>query len=244
MSRGIYVALSGALAQQNALDATATNIANASSPGFQKLRPIFKQELASAARRDPSLHYTSVSETALDTSSGAARVTERALDAVLPAGTYLGVEAPKGGGERYTRAVSLVVSPDGSVRTQSGANVVDESGKPIKADAARGEVRLAPNGSVNQGGAPIGKLRIVRFEKPEALSPEGGGLLAAGGAGAVTPVTDPIQVGAVEESNAQPVVAMTEMMTANRTFEAFQKVLETMGEADRKLLTTVPGALE
>jgi flagellar basal body rod protein FlgG len=37
---------------------------------------------------------------------------------------------------------------------------------------------------------------------------------------------------------------MTEMMQASRTFEAFQKVLDQFGEMDRKLLTTVPSAVE
>ena len=49
MSKGIYVALSGAVAQENALEATASNIANASTTGYQRLRPVFRQVLATAS---------------------------------------------------------------------------------------------------------------------------------------------------------------------------------------------------
>ena len=50
-----------------------------------------------------------------------------------------------------------------------------------------------------------------------------------------------IKVGAIEESNATTVSAMTDMVTATRTFEAFQRVIEAFREADRRVVTTVPG---
>jgi flagellar basal-body rod protein FlgF len=242
MSRGIYVALSGAMAQENALETTAANVANASSPGYQRLRPIFRQELARAGKVDPSLRYASVGEAGLDTQVGAARATGRALDAMLPQGVYLGVGAPKA--ERFTRAASLVVGPDGTLKTTSGHAVLSDTGTAVRVDPGAGEVRLSPEGNVLQGTATVAKLRLVRFERPERLAPEGKNVLGVGGAGQVTAAQDKIEVGALEESNAQPVVAMTELVGASRTFEAFQKVLDSMGEADRKLLTSVPGALE
>ncbi len=52
MSKGVYVALSGAMVQEQSLEATAKNIANASSAGYQRMRPVFKQALASAVNGD------------------------------------------------------------------------------------------------------------------------------------------------------------------------------------------------
>ncbi len=263
MSRGIWVALSGAVAQENSLETTATNVANASTLGYQRLRPVFREALASAAGRDPTLHFGTLQRTALDMSPGAVRKTDRALDAALPNGVYLAVssgvsakpaappdpsqpkapDAAQAGddrGERYTRAASLTVDKSGDLKTNSGSLVLDVSGAPIHVNAGGGEVRLHPDGSVVQQGATLGKLKLVRFEKPDALVPEGNGRLAATYAGSMTPAKEEIQVGAVEESNAEPVLSMTEMMMANRTFEAFQRILDTLGEDDRKLLTTVP----
>ena len=115
---------------------------------------------------------------------------------------------------------------------------------PIKAAPGGGPVRIDPDGSVKQGTNTIGKLKLVTFETPGALEHEGSGLLSGNSAGAVTPSKEPLAVGAVEESNAQPVTAMTEMMQASRTFEAFQKVLDQFGEIDRKLMSTVPTPVE
>ena len=48
MSDGIYVALSGAIAQASSLDTTATNLANASTDGYQRVRTVFREALATA----------------------------------------------------------------------------------------------------------------------------------------------------------------------------------------------------
>jgi flagellar basal body rod protein FlgG len=242
VSKGVYVALSGAVAQEQALEATATNVANASSAGYQRLRPVFRQALAKAEKGDPQLQYARTSRTALDTTVGALRVTENPLDVALPKGVYLAAITPRG--ERYTRAGNLALSADGTIQTAGGTPVSSDGGAPVKAAPGGGQVRIQPDGSVMQGAQTIGKLKLVSFETPDALQPEGSSLLAVGGAGASTPSTQQITVGAIEDSNAQPITAMTEMMQASRTFEAFQKVLDQFGEIDRKLLTTVPTAVE
>lgn len=242
MSKGVYVALSGAVAQEQAMETTAANVANASTAGYQRMRPVFRQALARAVKGDGDLRYTTASRTALDTTPGATRVTEGAMDVALPKGVYLAALSPRG--ERYTRAGNLTTDASGVVTTQGGVPLSDDAGKPIKAVPGAGQVRIEQDGSVKQGETRLGKLRLVEIDGADALTPEGSSLLALGGAGAVRPSTAEITVGALEESNAQPVVAMSDMIQATRTFEAFQKVLEQFGEIDRKLLTTVPTAVE
>jgi flagellar basal body rod protein FlgF len=105
MADGIYVALSGAIAQSLNLDSTSQNLANASTDGYQRMRPVFREELSRAGSLDPALHYSSVGTTQLDTTRGELRDTGRALDFAMPQGTYLAVSTSNG--ERYTRAASL-----------------------------------------------------------------------------------------------------------------------------------------
>jgi flagellar basal body rod protein FlgG len=236
MSHGIYVALSGAVAQETSLETTATNLANVGTPGYQRLRPVFREVLAGARARGPSLHYTAVDGTKLEGGRGAIKATGRGLDVALPEGVYLAVTTPRG--ERYTRAGSLTVAADGTLTTAGGTPLAREDGSPIKVSPGT-EARIAADGGVTQGGSEVARLRLVRFEKDAALSHEGAGLVAAQGSPA--PATDAVlEPGALEESNATVVSAMTDLVTASRTFEAFQKILDTMGEADRKVLTTVP----
>ncbi|MBX3206267.1 MAG: flagellar hook basal-body protein [Labilithrix sp.] len=240
MSRGVYVALSGAVAQEHALETTATNLANAATPGYQRLRPVFREVLAGASKKE-NLRYAEVGGTAVDGTRGAVRATGRTLDVALPEGQYLAVATPRG--ERYTRAGALTLGQDGVLKTVSGTPLVREDGKPLQLSLEGGEPSINPDGSVAQNGEIVARLKIVKGAEGTTFSHEGGGLLAARGP-TPTPTTTTLDVGALEDSNATAVTAMTDLVTASRTFEAFQRMLETFGECDRKVLTTTPGATE
>ena len=240
MSRGIYVALSGAVAQGTALDTTATNLANAASNGFQRLRPVFREVLKGATSKPGSgLHYSTVDSTALDASRGAIRTTGRALDVALPEGVYLGVNTARG--ERYTRSGALKVDASGSLTTASGAKVAREDGQPISVDPLR-DIGVSPEGNVLQDGAVVARLRLVKFDPTSGPEHEGEGLLV--GRGEALPADSRLDVGSLEDSNAPVVSSMIDLVTASRTFEAFQRMLDTFGEIDRKVLSTVPGPTE
>lgn len=241
MTKGLYVALSGAVVQEQAMDISATNVANSSSAGYQRMRPVFRQALASAVG-DGEMRYAKTAKTAVDTTPGATRMTNNPLDVALPEGVYLAAITPRG--ERFTRAGNLALDSEGTLKTAGGTPVSSEGGAPIKASPGGGLMHIDPDGTVKQGTTTLGKLKLVTFETPSSLEHEGSGLLAATSAGAQTPSKVPIVVGAVEESNAAPVAAMTEMMQASRTFEAFQKVLDQFGEIDRKLMSSVPQPVE
>ena len=235
MADGIYVALSGAVAQQKALDATAANLANANTAGYQRLRAVFTQ---SAAGRQTN--FASAMTLALDSTPGALRVTGRPLDVALPPGQYLALDTPRG--ERYTRAGSLSMGADGSL-TAHGAAVLGENGRPLRANVKGGEISIAPSGEVRQEGAAIGRLRVVSFGGAGALTPEGGALLApTATAGAPTIARGPLEVGAIEDSNVSVVGAMTELVSASRSFEAYQRAIDTFRDADKSVVSRVPNA--
>ena len=238
MSRGLYVALSGAVAQEHALETTATNLANASTPGYQRLRPVFREVMMGASKKE-NLRYAEISQTALDSSRGTIRSTGRQLDVALPEGTYLAVTTPKG--ERFTRTGSLSMGADGILRA-GGNTLAREDGKPIQISPAGGEPSVTADGSVMQGGEVVARLKTVRGAEGTTFSHEGAGLLAA--RGATVPAAANLELGVIEDSNSTPIAAMTELVTASRTFEAFQRMLDTFGECDRKVLTTTPGATE
>lgn len=243
MSDGIYVALSGAVAQTSVLDVTATNLANASTDGYQRMRHVFREALAQA-QGGSNLRSVTTATTRLDTTRGALRVTGRPLDVSLPQSGYLAVSTPAG--ERYTRACSLRVDLQGALRTSHGELVASEDGRPLRADpSVSTEPAVTQSGEVWQGDTMLGRLRVVTFPSPDQLSPEGGTLLAAT-AGAGTPVAskENLDVGSLEESNASVMTGMTDLVTANRTFEAFQRAIATFQQADQKVATTVPNADE
>jgi flagellar basal body rod protein FlgG len=243
MSDGIYVALSGAVAQTSVLDVTATNLANASTDGYQRMRHVFREALAQAQGGGAFRSVTTAS-TRLDTTRGALRVTGRSLDVSLPQNGYLAVSTAQG--EKYTRAASLRVDLQGSLRTSHGELVASEDGRPLRADTSVStETAVTKTGEVWQGDTMLGRLKVVTFPSPDQLSPEGGTLLVAT-AESGTPVAskENLDVGSLEESNASVMTGMTDLVTANRTFEAFQKAIATFQQADQKVTSTVPNADE
>ena len=241
MSDGIYVALSGAIAQTMNLDATAANLANANTDGYQRVRPVFREELARAGAAQPGSHYSSLYGTALDTTRGGLRPTGNPLDFAMPEGTYLAVSTSRG--ECYTRAASLRVGPDAVLRTSQGDAVVGEDGKDIKLAGTASAVRIDDSGQVWQGGDVSGRVKLVTFAQPSSLAHAGGPLLqATPAAGAVTPSRGPLQIGQIEESNANMVSAMTDLVSTTRNFEALQRVIDIFRDVDQKVVTTVPDA--
>lgn len=239
MADGIYVALSGAIAQSASLETTATNLANASTDGYQGTRTLFREELTRAGSREPGMHYAGASDALTDTTRGPLRATGGALDFAMPEGTYLAVSTPAG--ERYTRAASLSVAQDGSLRTAHGSAVVDEAGKPIQVTNNPTTLRVDATGKLWQGDESRGQVKLVTFAKPAALTHEAGALLVATPAsGAPTPSPGPLELGQVEGSNANVVSAMTSLIDASRTFEAFQRVIDAFRDADRAAVSQVP----
>ncbi len=161
----------------------------------------------------------------------------------MPAGTYLAVS--KAGEERYTRAGSLSVGVDGVLRAPGGVSVVGEDGKSITVPGDPSAARVDTDGQVFAGTQPVGRLKLVSFANPSALAHDQGALLmTTPAAGAVTPSRGPLALRQVEGSNANVVTAMTDLVTATRTFEAFQRVIDTFRDEDRRVVTTVPDATQ
>ena len=239
MADGIYVALSGAIAQSMNLDSTASNLANASTDGYQRIRPIFREELARAGTQEPGMHYASLAGTKLDTTRGDLRRTGQPLDFAMPEGTYLAVSTPRG--ERYTRAASLAVGADGVLQTAHGDTVLSDSGSPIRIGGNGNSVTIDESGQVLSAGSPSGRVKLVTFTQPAELGRDQGALLVSTTAsGPPNPSKGPLQIGQLEQSNANVVSSMTDLVTASRTFEAFQRVIDTFRDEDRKVVTTVP----
>jgi flagellar basal-body rod protein FlgF len=235
MSDGIYAALSGAVAQELALETTANNAANLATSGYQSERAVFHEILGKA--KDGTMHFTSVAGTELDPEPGPKHVTGNPLDVALGKGDFLAVTTPRG--ERYTRAGSLHLDTQGTLVGPSGDPVTDDKGQPIKVDPTQ-PLQISEGGQVTSGSTVSGQLRIVKFDRSQALQREGSTLLQSTAASGAAKVSDgKLMVGAVEDSNASPVRAMTDLVSANRMFEAFQKAIQEFNDADKRVLTAV-----
>lgn len=236
MSDGIWAALSGAVAQQRSLDITANNVANANTAGFRADRLVFEQALSQAGTDGPApdaVRFVQTAEMATDHRPGALQQTGNPLDLALEGDGWFSVQTPNG--ERFTRAGAFVTNADGLIVTADGHPVLgvqQGDGPPptLQVPPATREIRVADDGTVFADEQQIGRLRITRFDE----QPRKEGLtLYVGGQGG-RPADAAVRQGYLEMANVNAVAGMNELITVTRSFEAFQKVIDTFQALDER----------
>ena len=155
-----------------ALDATANNLANATTPGFKAEQAVFQEHLAQAmfvGKAQPEMRYASIAAVAPDLRSGPLQVTQRPLDVAIDGAGYFTVQTPRG--ERYTRAGGFQLGPAGTLVTAQGYAVLDSGGSPIQLPLDGPAAEIGQDGAIRVGGEEVGQLGVVNFSEPRGLAP-------------------------------------------------------------------------
>ncbi len=234
MEMPTYIALSRLVSQQRAMDVTATNLANASTPGFKGERLIFsdwlsRQDGVDAPRGGRVVAFTQDRATYRDQQAGPLQQTGNPFDLALGGPGYFTVDTPRG--PRLTRAGRFTPMADGRIGDADGNALLDASGQPLRLAATDTRITITADGTVSSENGRLGKIGIVRPNEPNRMTAEGARLLRADGP--TVPVTNPqIVQGAIEDSNVQPVLEMTRMMTELREFQFTSQFVQS--EADRQ----------
>ena len=250
MSDGIYTALSGAIAQERALAVVANNVANVKTSGYQADKMIFgefvgQSQAAALPTQPTSLRYVTIAKIGRDAQPGSLEQTGGTLDVALQGDGYFAVQTPEG--ERYTRSGAFVTDADGTLRTQSGLAVMGEAGQPqspgtqIVLPRNAKSIRIGRDGQVQADSQVIGKLKVVRFDTPDALSKEGLTLLKQEGGRITAAETTTVEQGYLESANVNAVGGMTELITVSRSFDAMQKLIETFRQIDERTVRDIAG---
>jgi flagellar basal-body rod protein FlgG len=171
------------------------------------------------------------------------------LQSVVPVNEETGEEAmlvfsveTDGGDVRFTRNGSFAFDGEGFLTTPQGNYVLDLTGERI--NIGNEDIRIAENGEIFSAADDelIAQINVGVIEDPSQLVKEGNGLLRYDGENEIATavgneeVAYQLQQGFVERSNVDAARTMTEMMTALRSFEANQRVLQAY---DRSLERTV-----
>lgn len=239
MSDGIWAAVSGAVAQQRALDVTANNVANANTTGFRGDRVAFREALSQASGQDQaapdSIRFVNVSEVQASDEAGALRQTGGTFDLAIEGDGWFSIDTANG--ERYTRAGQFTVDAEGVLRSGDGASVLAWESEPggttqelrVPLDAA--EITIGLNGTISADGNEVGQLAVRSFEE-DALTKEGDTRFVAEGTGAASEAN--VLQGYLESSNINAVAGMNQLITVSRSFEAFQKIIDTFQQMDQR----------
>jgi flagellar basal-body rod protein FlgG len=249
MIRSLWIAKTGMEAQQTAMDVISNNLANVSTSGFKRARPVFEDLLYQTVRQPGAQSSeqtqlpsglqmgTGVRPVATERmfDQGNLQQTNNKLDIAIQGNGFFQVLMPDGT-TAYTR--------DGSFQTNNQGQVVTASGYPVQPaitiPATAQTVSIGADGtvSITQQGAvastQIGTMQLATFINNAGLESKGDNLYeetsASGTASTNTPGTNgagSLNQGYVETSNVNVVEEMVNMIQAQRTYELNSKAITT-----------------
>ncbi|MED4920702.1 flagellar basal body rod protein FlgG [Weizmannia sp. CD-2023] len=250
MLRSLYSGVSGMKNFQTELDTIGNNIANVNTYGYKKGRVTFKdaisQTLASATPGTSAQQVGLGSQIgSIDTvdTSGSPESTGRPLDFAITGDGYFRVA--DGNNTYYTRAGNFYFDDNRRLVNSEGFTVLGTNGQAITFGANVKSFSVATDGTItDQDGNTIGTISIATFQNPAGLTKVGGNLYTTtnSNAGTVT-VRQPGQNGAgtiksgyLEMSNVDLSEELTNMIVAERGFQANTRIITTSDEILQELV--------
>ncbi len=226
MDSGFYAACTGLLAQTDALDLTAGNLANLNTTGYKGQLQFYRSlEASMGNHRLTSLNqavnnYGVLGGAAVDLKTGEFQKTGNDLDLAMEGAGWFVVNTPAGA--RYTRDGSFHTDAAGRLLTTTGDTVMGEQG-PV--DLPGGPITVSSDGTVSQNGAVVATLKLVTFKDSTTLAPEGNSYYQAP-AGSEQPAADPrLTQGSLESSNMNPISGTIGLMTLERHAQLLEQAL-------------------
>lgn len=223
---------------RQAMDVSANNIANASTSGFKVERMMLEANSDNRARHADGpdrVAYVDTWAMGRDFSQGALSQTGRPLDLALEGEGFFTLETDAG--QRFTRDGRFTLGTDGALSAADGARVLDEAGEPIFLDPGAGPITISSTGDIAQGGAPIARLGVARFEQPGLLTKTGDNRYTAPeNAEQVFEELGQVRQGYSEASNVRAITEITRMMEVSRAYASVTKMIRDADELSRKAI--------
>ncbi len=265
-TKGVYTALSGAMAQSLKLDTIANNLANVNTPGFKKDQQIFKEYLTANEKMPEVIQVPKVpgsvesfydmqggDKSFVDTAGtytnfaqGTLRSTGNPMDVAIDGKGFFEVATPNG--VRFTRVGAFKIDGNGQLVTKDGHPVLkageagaDPASRVIRI-SGQAQVIITDSGDIYEGDNNIGKLSLVDVPQKDSLNKIGASLFdfKSNAKPEVVNVESPsFKQGYVEGSNVNVVQEMTDMIATTRVFESTQKAIHAYDSMADKLINVV-----
>jgi len=257
MIRSLWVAKTGLEAQQTNVDVISNNLANVSTNGFKRQRPVF-EDLLYQTLRQPGAQTTQQTQvpsglqlgtgvrpvaTARIFTTGNLQNTGNPLDLAVNGNGFFQVTLPDGS-VSYTR--------DGAFQLDNQGQMVTANGYPLQP-----AITIPPNAlsvtigsdgtvSVLAAGATaptqVGQIQLANFINPAGLQARGENLFletaASGAAQANVPGTNglgALNQGFVETSNVNVTEELVNLITAQRAFEINSRSIQSSDQMLQRL---------
>lgn len=237
MDTSTYVGVSGQLALERRLSTIANNVANAGTAGFRAEGVHFSTIVS---KTQPfRTNFASDGSPHVDLQSGGIEKTGNPFDVAVVGEGYLSVSTPQG--VAYTRDGRMQMLPGGDLVSLNGHPILDISGSPLSIDSAAGPIEISRDGMIRQGGRAAGAIGLFEVDLEKGYSRyENSGFLPKAQPQPIDDfITNGVVQGFVEESNVNPVMEMTRLISVQRAFEAVSNLLEQRDSALRETIQTL-----
>jgi flagellar hook protein FlgE len=257
----MYSGISGMKNFQVKLDVIGNNIANVNTYGFKKGRTTFKdlvsQQIAGASAPTAARGGVNPKQVGLgsqlstiDTvhTQGSLQTTGRPLDLGISGDGFFRLGSSTGTDITYTRAGNFYLDESGSIVNSDGKYLLDDNDDPIVINTDAKSFSVGADGTVNfidKDGdlTKAGQIQLAKFPNNEGLDKAGGNeyressnsgepvesFPGDGGAGTLV-------AGALEMSNVDLSEEFTEMIVAQRGFQANTRIITTSDEILQELV--------
>lgn len=247
MTRGVYTAAAGMLANQAAQDAIAQNLANASTTGYKEDIPRFESFQEALASRLSSDGSSPIGElgggaelrgTTTNFADGGMVQSGNPLDVALSGDAALVLQTPNG--PRLTRDGSLSLDARGTVvETSGGLPVLGDNNQPLTIPAKTKDIVISPQGDVTADGVRVGRLRLAGLSAADQPVKVGDNQFAVATLRPAS-ATAVVRQGYLEQSNVNIVKEMVSMISVMRAYETNQKMMQSEDDATNKSVNDVP----
>ncbi len=240
MDRALFLAMSGAKQNMQAMQLRANNLANVSTTGF---RADLAQARSMQAYGDglPSRVFSMTERPGNNFQQGSVITTGRDLDVTVQGDGWISV-LDKTGAEGLTRNGNLHIDETGLLMNGNGYLVLGETGAPITLPVPLAKVEIGNDGtiSVRPQGAPADAMEIVdriKLVRPnnQDLYKDVNGLFRAKDPNAAYDADANVKIltRALEGSNVNAVGEMTSLIDLQRQFEMQVKMMSTAEDMDK-----------
>jgi flagellar basal-body rod protein FlgF len=224
MLKGIFSTLTGKFLTERRMEIISNNIANASTPGYKTMRPVFnveKNENNSGVNTELQNTQINVLDSYIHFSEAPLVESGNKLDIGIEGDGFFVVSVKEG--RMYTRNGQFAINKEKKLVTLDGTPVLGQSGE-ITLNGA--DVRIEGDGSIFVDKAFVDKLKIVDFKDKKDLRNYGNSMFINVNKDNIenTPETFTVKQGFYEASNVDVMKEMIDMMSTLRAYESYSKV--------------------
>ncbi|OYZ17780.1 MAG: flagellar basal-body rod protein FlgF [Bdellovibrio sp. 28-41-41] len=264
--KGIYTALSGAMAQSLQMDTIANNIANVNTPGFKRDTQVFNEYLTANEKEQTGMpvprilasiesfydmqggdkSFVDAKGTFTDHSQGTLKHTGNPLDVAIDGEGFFEIATPDG--VKLTRAGNFTMDGNGKLVTKEGHFVLaaggDGANPESRSISLNGSESLTVNdqGDIFNGTQLIAKISVVNVADKDGIEKIGNSLYGfkkGHNPEIIGRQNVSVKSGFIEGSNVNVVQEMTDMIKTQRIFESTQKAISAYDSMNDKLVNIV-----